>query len=53
MSIEIYGSIVKEEQVQNVEMGILPNTLVIENQGQFPGIMVHAVLLKNCLMLFF
>jgi hypothetical protein len=37
MAKEIFGSLIKEEQVASVEQGIFPNTLVLENLGQFPG----------------
>lgn len=37
MAKEIFGSLIKEEQVASVEQGTLPNTLVLENLGQFPG----------------
>jgi hypothetical protein len=37
MANEIFGSLMKEEQVASVEQGALPHTLVLENLGQFPG----------------
>lgn len=37
MSIEIFGSIIKEEILKTYKRGIIPNTLVLENMGLFPG----------------
>jgi len=37
MTLETFGSIVKEEQLQTVNEGIIPNTLVLENKDPFPG----------------
>lgn len=37
MSLETFGSIIKEEQVKTFERGILANTFVLENLGYFPG----------------
>jgi hypothetical protein len=37
MAIETFGSIIKEEQLKSVDIGIIPNTLVLENLGFFPG----------------
>lgn len=37
MALEIFGSIIKEETLKTVERGIIPNTLVFENLGVFPG----------------
>jgi hypothetical protein len=37
MIMETFGSLVKEEHLKNVESGIIPNTLVLENLEPFPG----------------
>ena len=37
MTLETFGSIIKEEQVKTVDHGILPGTFVLENLGMFPG----------------
>jgi len=37
MSLETFGSIIKEERLKTVERGIISNTLVLENLGMFPG----------------
>lgn len=37
MAIETFGSIIKEEKVKTVINGTIPNTLVLENLGLFPG----------------
>lgn len=37
MALEIFGSIIKEEILKTFELGTLPNTLVLENLGLFPG----------------
>ncbi len=37
MILETFGTIFKEEHVKNLKTGILSNTLVLENLGQFPG----------------
>ncbi len=37
MIMETFGSLVKEEQLRTVEVGIIPNTLVLENLEPFPG----------------
>lgn len=37
MTLETFGSIIKEERVRNYERGIMPGTLVLENLGLFPG----------------
>ncbi len=37
MALETFGSIIKEENLRTVNDGIIPNTLVLENQDPFPG----------------
>ncbi len=37
MALETFGSIIKEEHLQTLNDGIIPNTFVLENQVPFPG----------------
>jgi len=37
MTLETFGSLIKEEHVKTVEHDIVPNTLVLENLDAFPG----------------
>lgn len=48
MAIETFGSIIKEEKLKTVDIGIIPNTLVLENLGLFPGY-YHADVSNNAM----
>jgi hypothetical protein len=37
MTLETFGSLIKEENLKTVDDGIIPNTLVLENKDPFPG----------------
>jgi hypothetical protein len=37
MTLETFGSLIKEENLRTVNDGIIPNTLVLENKDPFPG----------------